>query len=122
MHRVLLVVLLATSTASADKKHLPATDARVELPDLVERVSTLTGKVINIPGPLETKPSEQYTCGHDKKQWLAFELVDRGKRLVGYCARGKLAGCASLAKDASIMHALVKVPTCKQGVVELLDF
>lgn len=122
MRNALLVLVLASSPAFADKKNLPAADARVELPDLVVKLTTLTGKVIHIPGPLETKPSELYVCGHDKKHSVAFEIVDRGKSVVGYCAVGKVPGCKMLAKDASIMHALVKVPACKQAVVEVLDF
>lgn len=122
MHRFAFFVIVTVLAAPVLAKTLPKADARVELPDLVGTLATRTGKVIQIPGPLETKPSELYTCGHDKKHWIAFEIIDRGKSVVGYCAPGKLPGCKSLAKDASIMHALVKVPACKQAVVELLDF
>ena len=121
MHRIAIVVaLLATSVALADTKH-PQADDRIQLPDLVQELALHTGKVINIPGPLETKPSDVHACGHDKKQWVALEIVDRGTSLVAYCPIGKVAGCKMLAKPASVMHALVKVTTCKQGV-ELLGF
>ena len=123
MHRLLLILLVTLlSTPVLAKKDLPKADARVELPDLVATLSTRTGKVISIPGPLDTKPSELYTCGHAKKQWVAFEIVDRGKSIVAYCAPGKVPGCKQLAKETSIMHALVKVPACKQAIVEVLDF
>jgi hypothetical protein len=121
MHRLVLVALLISSPAFADKKH-PVVDARVELADFVAKTSSFTGKVINIPGPLDTKPSEVYACGHAKKQWVALELVDGGQRLVAYCPRGKVPGCAMLEKPSSIMHAVVKLAACKQTIVEVLDF
>ena len=120
MHRLLLISLLAAAPALADTKHPPADD-RIQLPDLVQELALHTGKVINIPGPLDTKPSELYACGHDKKHWVALEIVDRGASLVAYCPIGKTAGCKMLTKPASVMHALVKVTACKQGV-ELLGF
>lgn len=122
MHRALLVLVLATAPALADERKIPAAEARVELSDVIAEYAMLTGKVIKIPGPLDTKPSELYTCGHDKKHWVAFEIIDRGKSIIGYCTFDNWRGCKRFSESMSIMHVVAKVPKCKETVVEVLTF
>jgi hypothetical protein len=123
MRSLLALVLLAT-TAHADTK--PEPDARVELPDLSKHFNDYAGKIIKIPGALDTKPTAAFGCGFEKSKYVALEIDDRGSHLIGYCKRADHTLCDTFTKAAHLQYALVAMPKkpggCKEQAVELLDY